>query len=153
MPSENGAPRILAVDDSPSARKVFHEVLVGLGVSTDDLRLAANAAEGLQIVREWGPDIIFLDVELRAPEAAAPARKGASGDGAMNGDELGRFLLRAQPRPHVVVVTALDRDDRKVRALLADGAADVIVKPVRAARVDEVLRALGANAGSSRPHR
>jgi CheY-like chemotaxis protein len=136
--------RILAVDDSSSARKVFQNLLVGLGIESSDVRLASDAVDGLRIATEWAPEIVFLDMELEGPALGLPPQDGGSGRSAgRSGDSLGRALLRRSPRPKIVMVTALDRDDARVKALLQDGAVDVIMKPVRAARVHEVLQHLG----------
>jgi CheY-like chemotaxis protein len=132
--------RILAVEDSPSARKVFQGVLLGLGIRPEDLRVAADAQEGLRIAAEWPPDVVFLDMELRGPPGDGPGPV----EPAMNGDGLGRALLRAGRPPKVVVVTALDPDNPRVRGLLAAGAVAVIVKPVRATQVDEILNGIEA---------
>ncbi|MGI0150369.1 MAG: hypothetical protein ACREC5_00335, partial [Thermoplasmata archaeon] len=56
-----------------------------------------------------------------------------------NGDELGRELLRTQPNYSIVLVTALDPEDPRVQRLRKAGAYDVIVKPVRASHIQEVL--------------
>jgi CheY-like chemotaxis protein len=135
--------RILAVDDSESARRLFRTLLVGLGVGPEELRLAADAPTGLREAAEWRPDVVFIDMELRTPDGGGPAPGDGGAKDPTTGDSLGRALLRQVPRPRVVVVTALDRDHPRVRALLADGAADAIMKPVRAARVHEVLVKLG----------
>jgi CheY-like chemotaxis protein len=139
--------RILAVEDSVSARRVLQGVLVGLGVDTADLRLAADAAEALRVAQEWAPDVVFLDMDLRNPPG--PAGDGGSEPGWMSGEGVGRALLRGPIRVKVVMVTALDQDDPRVKGLLREGATDVIVKPVRAARVSEVLKRLGFRAPSA----
>jgi CheY-like chemotaxis protein len=141
--------RFLAVEDSASARKVIQGVLVGLGVGTEDLRLASDAEAGLAIASDWQPDVVFLDMELWGPEPP--------GDGttvpAASGDALGRTLLKNRRPPKVVVMTALDRDNPRVQSLLGEGAVDVILKPVRAARVHEVLARLGFNSPADPPAR
>jgi CheY-like chemotaxis protein len=134
--------RILAVDDSLSARRVLQGIFFQLGVTAQDLRLASSAAEALAMAAEWGPDVVFLDMELRPNGTESrPPSHGKKGEPPVptTGDELGRELLRRNPGLPVVVVTALDRSHPRVARLVADGAVDVIVKPVRAARVQEVL--------------
>ncbi len=136
--------RILAVEDSPSARKLFQGLLLRLGVGLPDLRFASNSSEALQLFTQWRPDLVFIDVELRAQQAARPTTLGASPPepnppAPVDGDELARQLLDRNPRLNLVVVTAFDRDNPRVKALVQRGAADVIVKPVLAARVQEVL--------------
>jgi CheY-like chemotaxis protein len=131
--------RFLAVEDSASARKVFQGVLFGLGIGPENLRLASDAAAGLSIANEWQPDVVFLDMELWGPDPPGDGIAAPS----MTGDALGKALLKGHRPPKVVVVTALDRDNPRVTALLGDGAVDVIMKPVRAARVHEVLERLG----------
>lgn len=142
MGSEHGGGgmRILAVEDSASARKVFQGVLTRLGVSLRDLRLASNSQEALQLFAQWRPHLVFVDVELSGgryrPAAGAPA-DGSTAE--MDGDELAKQMLARNPDLNLVVVTAYDRDNPRVKALLTTGAADVIVKPVLAARVQEIL--------------
>jgi CheY-like chemotaxis protein len=146
MDREASTLRILAVEDSASARKLFQGLLLRLGVGLPDLRFAANSAEALQLYTQWRPDLVFVDIELRnAPPAqpvttAAPAAANAPAAPApVDGDELARQLLERNPRLNLVVVTVFDRDNPRVKALVQRGAADVIVKPVLAARVQEVL--------------
>jgi CheY-like chemotaxis protein len=141
-----GPLRILAVDDSPSARRVLQGLLFQLGVTTQNLRLASDSAEALQLAQEWSPDVVLLDMELRGSGGSAPTDGRGKKPAAplpATGDELGRELLRRNPRLPIVVVTALDRDNPRVSRLLKEGAADVIVKPIRAARVQEVLERFG----------
>jgi CheY-like chemotaxis protein len=150
--------RILAVDDSASARKIFQGVLLRLGVGLPDLRFAADAAEALLVFTQWHPDLVFVDIELRAqppgPKSLlkTPAEAGPAGSpGYVDGDALTAQMLERNPRLQVVVVTACDPDHPRVRALMARGAIDVIVKPVLAGRVQEVLeRFVPAGGGSDR---
>lgn len=146
--------RILAVEDSASARKVFQTVLLRLGVSLHDVRLASSAAEAVQLYQQWQPDLIFLDVELRPPvvRSAPPDGEGAPPALPVDGDGLADWLLRRDPELHLVVVTAYDRDHPRVRALLKRGVADVIVKPVLASRVQEILQRFSTEPGPARPH-
>lgn len=137
--------RILAVEDSASARKVFQTVLVRLGVELHDVRLAASADEAQQLFQQWRPNLVFVDVELRPPPgAAAPApRAGSKAAGSpvpVDGDGLTQWLLERDPELSVVVVTAYDRDHPRVKALVERGVTDVIVKPVVASRVQSILQ-------------
>ncbi|HEV2165728.1 MAG TPA: response regulator [Thermoplasmata archaeon] len=151
---EAGPLKILAVEDSPSARKVLQGVLLRLGVALQDLRLASDSVEAMRVFSQWQPDLVFLDVELH-PSAARPGPDGGAapkGDAPppVDGDELARRLLERAPKLHLVVVTAYDRDHPRVKALLKSGAADVIVKPVLAARVEEILNRFSRDGGRAR---
>lgn len=134
------------MEDSSSARRVMQELLFGLGATAQNLRLASNSAEALQLLTEWPPDLVFLDVELRPDDAGAvgpPPHRGSKTDGLLNGNDLGREFLQKKPDLPIVVVTALDASSPRVQELRKLGAVDVITKPVRAARVHEVLARLG----------
>jgi CheY-like chemotaxis protein len=129
--------RVLAVEDSASARKLLQEILLRLGLTLPDLRLAANAREALQLFAEWRPNVVLLDMDLgRSPTSPSGSAEGDSG---IDGHELGRRFLERDPGVKLVIVTALDRDSPPVKALEQKGAAAVITKPVLAARVREVL--------------
>jgi CheY-like chemotaxis protein len=151
--SEPRATRVLVVEDSSSARRVMQELLFGLGATAENLRLASNSMEALRFATEWPPDLVFLDMELRPEESDAapmPSRGSASvATQLLNGDALGRELLRANPSLPIVVVTALDPANPRVRELRKQGAVDVITKPVRAARVQEVMLRLGVQLPSA----
>ncbi len=145
--------KILAVEDSPSARKLFQGLLLRLGVQLPDLRFAANAPEALQLFAQWRPDLVFVDIELRNPPLPQPTMPVAgepSPAPLIDGDELAKQLLERNPRLNLVVVTAFDRDNPRVKTLLTQGAADVIVKPVLAARVQEILERFGKNGAAAK---
>ena len=144
-PDEPTAPRLLVVDDSNSARRLLQGVLFGLGASPESVRTAADSAEAQRLVAEWKPGVVLLDVELRREgDAPAPRRSRASVPAALlNGDELGRQLLRANPGLPIVLVTALDQEHPRIQQLRGRGAVEVLMKPVRASQVHEVLLRLG----------
>jgi CheY-like chemotaxis protein len=129
--------KILAVENSASAQRLMQAVLLKLGVGLPDLRLAGSSSEAMQLFTSWRPDVVFVDLDLGSsfPRTANPGTNGKDVDG----DDLARQLLSRNPRLNVVVVTAYDRDHPRVKAILADGARDVIMKPLRAQRIQEAL--------------
>ncbi|MCI4345292.1 MAG: response regulator [Thermoplasmata archaeon] len=153
---EPGGLRILAVDDSASACKLFQAVLLRLGVARPDLRFASSSTEALQLFTQWRPDLVFVDIELGAAARARLPDGGPAGSGkvgAVDGDDLARQMLQRDPQLKLVVVTAFDRDHPRVQALLSGGAADVIVKPLLASRVKSVLDKLATPVPANRRYR
>jgi CheY-like chemotaxis protein len=145
-PKASPIPRILVVEDSRSARRLLQELLFRLGATPQNLRLVADANEALRVAAEWHPELVLLDMELRPSDSPSePQPSGRSPP--LNGEDLGRHLLQADPKLPIVVVTALDPQHPRVRELRKTGAVDVIVKPVRAAKVQEVLERLGVRFG------
>lgn len=64
--SENGAYKLLIVDDTAALRKLV-STLLELSPVDDldwDVREASNGSEALQAVREFGPHVILLDVRM-----------------------------------------------------------------------------------------
>ena len=126
--------RILAIDDSPSARKVFQGVLMRLGIELPDLRFAGDAPEALQVFTQWHPDVVFVDIELKSRSPGLLPKTGTASHvpsspptDTVDGDTLTHQLLERNPRLHVVIVTACrPRPSSRRRALLARGAMDVI---------------------------
>jgi CheY-like chemotaxis protein len=57
--------RVLVVEDDDATRTVLALTLLDQG---DSVRQAADAVEGLAILRVWRPDTILLDIELRGPD-------------------------------------------------------------------------------------
>ncbi len=116
-------PLVLAVDDEAGILR-----LIKLDLAEQGFRVvtASDGEEALRIVGEQRPDIVLLDVLM--PE--------------MTGLEVMR-RLRDQSNAPVILVTAKDSDNDKVRGLEL-GADDYIVKPFSSdelgARIRAVLR-------------
>jgi CheY-like chemotaxis protein len=53
--------RILVVDDDPGVREVLTRFFSDAG---HEVRTAADGKEGLEQVRAWLPDLVFLDLEM-----------------------------------------------------------------------------------------
>ena len=94
--------RVLAADDNPLVRKQLEAFLNG----KDDLELVGVAEDGtgaLEIMREKPVDVLLLDMVM-------PKMDGFSVLKEMN-------TLDLVHKPHVIVITALRRDDFSQRAL------------------------------------
>jgi CheY-like chemotaxis protein len=134
--------RILAVEDSASARRLIQEILLRLGISLPSLRLAGDPGEATRLFEEWRPNVVLLDMDLGRSPPIAPTPGGGGGEDGLDGRELGRRFLKSNPALKLVIVTALDLDSPPVKELQRLGATAVITKPVLAARVREVLSPL-----------
>jgi DNA-binding NtrC family response regulator len=108
---------VLVVDASPTIRLLLRRFLAQQGVRDRDVAEASDADEAKRQFDARAPDLVFLDARLAA---------------------LGDELLRARPLTKVVM-TGDERSDPHVRAMLANGAFDHVEKPVRAARVRDVV--------------
>ncbi len=108
----------VVADDEPLGRRG----IVSRLAKSDRVRVVAECADGretVEAVRQWKPDILFLDVRM----------PGLDGFGVVE-------ALPPEARPHVVFVTAHDRhavEAFRVRAL------DYLVKPIDDARFAEAL--------------
>ncbi|HEY1882048.1 MAG TPA: response regulator transcription factor [Candidatus Cybelea sp.] len=100
--------RIAVIDDEPHIRELLS---LALGHHSYTVRCAADGAAGLQLVREWAPDLIVLDVMM--PKAS--------------GIELLPMLRRITDAP-VVMLSARGEVEDKVEGL-AHGADDYLSKP------------------------
>ncbi|MFS1703802.1 response regulator transcription factor [Alteromonas sp. AMM-1] len=101
-------PRILVIDDEVQIQRFMK---ISLAAEGFEYISALNATDGLKIVREQSPDIIILDLGLP--------------------DKDGSWLLsqlRVSSQTPVLVLTARDEEDEKVR-LLNEGANDYLSKP------------------------
>jgi two-component system KDP operon response regulator KdpE len=120
MPVE---PLVLAVDDEPGILRLIQLELSSQGFHVVS---AGDGQQALQIAEQQRPDIALLDIIM--PE--------------MSGLEVLRHLRERSGTP-VILLTARDRDDDKVRGLEM-GADDYLVKPFNpqelTARVRAVLR-------------
>ncbi|HTA54971.1 MAG TPA: response regulator transcription factor [Candidatus Acidoferrales bacterium] len=100
--------RIAVIDDEPNIRQLLTLALEHRGFT---VRCAADGAAGLELVREWLPDLIVLDVMM--PKAS--------------GFELLPELRRVTDAP-IVMLSARGEVEDKVEGL-AHGADDYLSKP------------------------
>ena len=108
----------LIVDDEALARRGLKHRLNGV----DDIRIigeARNGREALKHIREHGPDLVFLDIQM-------PGMDGFDVIRALDSDEM----------PAIVFVTAFD--EYAITAFEAN-AIDYLLKPIEDSRLHEAL--------------
>ncbi|MEG3766220.1 two-component system response regulator BtsR [Alteromonas sp. 14N.309.X.WAT.G.H12] len=111
----------IVIDDEPLAREELCELLAETSV-IEVLGQAANAIEGLDLIEQHQPDILFLDIEM--PQ--------------ISGLEL-LAMLDVDTMPYVVLVTAFEQ--YAIQAF-EDNAFDYILKPVEPARLNKTITRL-----------
>ena len=130
--------KILVVDDSALMRKLLTGVLVEAGY---DVRSARNGAEGVDMVVQWQPDVVTLDINM--PE--------------MDGLTALSLIMSARPTPVVMVSSLTEKGALATFEALALGAVDFIPKPggtislhvddIKAVLLDKVRAASRARLG------
>jgi DNA-binding response OmpR family regulator len=117
------APRVVVIDDERHLRELLE---LGLAEDGFEVKSAADGRIGLQLVRDWRPDAIVLDVMLPF----------------VDGLELLPMLRRITEAPILMLSAKADTDDRITG--LRRGADDYIPKPFDiselAARLHSALR-------------
>ena len=129
--------RVLVIDDNPTAREIFSEMLKDMSFS---VVLAKSAEEGIEILEREAENnpiqLIFMDLLLPG----------------MNGIEASRYIksrLNLPKIPSIILVTAFGREDvmREVRSVDLDG---FLMKPVsRSSLFDAIMLAFGKQIGGS----
>ncbi|SER61825.1 response regulator transcription factor [Giesbergeria anulus] len=117
--------RILIVEDHADIRRLIR---MTLEFEDHDIREAANADEGLVQVREWGPELLLLDVMM---------------PGSMDGLGLCR-LVKTDPtlgRPNVILLTARGQS-QDVEAGMNAGANAYLLKPFSPLKLIETINSL-----------
>jgi len=117
--------KVLVVDDSALMRKLLTGVLRDGGY---EVRSARNGAEGVQMVLEWEPDVVTLDINM--PE--------------MDGLTALSMIMSSRPTPVVMVSSLTEKGALATFEALALGAVDFIPKPggTISLRVDDVSAVL-----------
>jgi DNA-binding LytR/AlgR family response regulator len=120
---------VLAVDDeAPALDELAYLLSAHPGIGT--VLSARDATSALRELSQHTPDAIFLDINMPG----------------LSGIELAGVLGNFAHRPAVVFVTA--HDDKAVAAFDV-GALDYVLKPIRAARLDEAVRRVAAARGTA----
>jgi DNA-binding NarL/FixJ family response regulator len=122
-----GRIRVLLADDHTMFRQGLKEMLSTDG-EIEVVGEAGNGRDAVTLARERKPDVVVLDVEMPVMGAA----------------EAMEIMLKASPRPRILIVTMFD-SPRLVRELLAQGASGYLVK---SASLEELLAAVRAAAKS-----
>ncbi|MEY4750957.1 MAG: hypothetical protein RIQ60_3171 [Pseudomonadota bacterium] len=113
--------KILLIDDDPISTLIAGKMLADQG----QVRYAHSGAHGLDMARQWQPDVVLLDAEM--PD--------------MDGYETCR-LLKADPTLVEVPVIFLSRHssaERRAEALAA-GAADTLIKPATGPQITQCIQ-------------
>jgi two-component system, OmpR family, KDP operon response regulator KdpE len=100
--------RILVIDDESQITRVLRAALTAQGF---DVRTANDPAEGLEVFREWPPDLVVTDLMMPG----------------MSGVEVCR-AVRSKGSTPVLVLSVRDHERAKIEALDA-GADDYVTKP------------------------
>jgi CheY-like chemotaxis protein len=110
--------RVLVVDDDPESASILREILNRAGF---EVRVAASGVAGIEAVRAWGPQFLWMD--LRMPE--------------MSGTEVAR-RIRELPEGRNVKISALTASAfaSEREQVLAVGMDDFVRKPYHA---DEIF--------------
>jgi len=120
MTTDNGAPRILVVDDEPNIADLLSAALTLEGY---EVGVAATGAEAIDQVRSFRPNLVMLDVML--PD--------------FDGTEVCRRLRNQGEHVPIVFLTARDATQDKVEGLSMGD--DYVTKPFS---IEELMARIGA---------
>lgn len=114
--------RVLLVDDDESARGVIEALLRFEG---HEVVMAANATQGLFMLKERSPDVVLSDIAMPG----------------MSGIEFCRALRKdpAVKDAYVILATGLDSQEIRTQGI-ASGADDYVGKPIRADELNARIR-------------
>jgi two-component system response regulator MprA len=119
---QNGAARVLVVDDDPPLRRMLERTLAAEGY---EVAVAADGGAALVATERYAPDVIVLDVAMPGLDGLAVCR---------------RLRGKGLPTP-ILMLTARDAVTDRVAGLEA-GADDYLVKPFAVQELVARLRAL-----------
>lgn len=112
--------KTILIDDEPLALSRLQRLLGNFPDDFEVIGLARNGLEGLQLIENQKPDVIFLDIEMPA----------------LNGFEM---LARLTYMPYVVFATAFE--EYAIRAF-EENSIDYLLKPIEQERLEITLQKL-----------
>ncbi|RZL37814.1 MAG: response regulator [Pedobacter sp.] len=111
--------KTIIIDDEHLARKRIKRLLAAYD-EFDIIGEAGNGQEGLTIIEQLQPDLIFLDIEMPV----------------LNGFEM---LAKLEHQPKIVFTTAYDQYAIKA---FEEGSIDYLLKPIELERLDKTIKKL-----------
>lgn len=111
--------KILLVDDVDLERQFVRDTVEKLGHKV--LGEAADGMTALRLFEAERPDLVFMDIDIPV----------------MNGFDIIALMLEMDPKARIVVITGMDVQREVV---LKSGALGVMKKPLRVAKVEQMLR-------------
>jgi two-component system response regulator LytT len=111
--------RAIVVDDEQLAREELCYMLEQLG-NVEVVAQAGNGLEAVGIVERFGPDVVFLDVQMPG----------------LSGFEVAHRLIQNGSSPNIIFVTAFDK--YAIEAFEVN-AVDYLLKPVDGTRLERAL--------------
>lgn len=115
-----GTIRAIIIDDEPLALKRLRRLLRNYTGEIEIIAEASNGEEGLKLVEQYRPDLIFLDIEMPV----------------YNGFEM---LNRLSHLPKVIFTTAFE--EYAIRAF-EENSIDYLLKPIQVERLDKAIQKL-----------
>ncbi|MDT8977934.1 response regulator [Paenibacillus sp. chi10] len=113
--------QVLLIEDDPMVQEVnrmFIERVNGYKV----IGTAGNGQDGLRMIEELKPDLIFLDVFMPSFDGISTLKE-----------------IRARNLPVDVIVVTAAKETETLRAMMRNGAVDYIIKPFKLERVRRTL--------------
>ena len=112
-------PRILVIDDDPAILRALRK---GLEAHGYDVETLASGESAVATVEQFRPDVVLLDLVLPGLDGVEVCRQ-----------------LRSRSGVHILILSAVGEDQRKVQAL-DEGADDYVVKPFSMPELEARIR-------------
>ena len=122
--AERDQPLILVVEDDPDAAQIAEHMLEALGCHT---AIAANAMQGLFLLKEGRPDLVLLDISLPDMDGVAFLDSAAK-------------MREAKGVPFVVASAIYASDSPMTRSLRERGVWRFLEKPFSSRQLETALR-------------
>ncbi|MDB5284736.1 MAG: DNA-binding response regulator [Bacteroidota bacterium] len=109
----------IIVDDDPMSRKQLKDLLAKVGREIEVVQVCENGSQGIEAIKQWQPDIIFLDIEM--PD--------------MNGFE----MLERLPSVQQSIIFTTAYDQYAIRAIRF-AALDYLLKPYETEMLKDAIQ-------------
>ena len=113
--------KAVIIDDEPKARNLLRKIVEDFCSEISEIYEAETLPEGVGVIREQQPDIVFLDIEM--PK--------------YNGTQIFDFFQENEINFHIVFTTAYS--DFAIQAFEMN-AVDYLLKPMRPTKVKEAIK-------------